>query len=70
MHDLAQPEKLRAQSGRRGMRPGLTIESAKSRLPVLAQRFNCHASRRCAEFAARSADPDAVAFQPQHHARR
>src|ERR1700720_3479703 len=39
MHDLANPKNYVLNlTGR--MRPGLTIESAKSRLPVLSQRFN------------------------------
>ncbi len=39
MHDLANPKNYALNlTGR--MRPGLTIETAKSRLPVLSQRFN------------------------------
>src|SRR6266849_1100773 len=39
MHDLANPKAYAFNlTGR--LRPGLTIESAKSRLPVLSQRFN------------------------------
>src|SRR5207237_8628398 len=39
MHDLANPPNYVLNlTGR--MRPGLTIETAKSRLPVLSQRFN------------------------------
>src|SRR6267143_3880533 len=39
MHDLANPKNYALNlTGR--MRPGLSIESAKSRLPVLSQRFN------------------------------
>ncbi|MEY2556239.1 MAG: putative transport system permease protein [Verrucomicrobiota bacterium] len=39
MHDLANPKNYALNLVGR-MRPGLTIETAKSRLPVLSQRFN------------------------------
>src|SRR6266568_5946344 len=39
MHDLANPQNYALNLVGR-MRPGLTIETAKSRLPVLSQRFN------------------------------
>src|SRR6202140_1412795 len=39
MHDLANPKNYAPNLGG-GLRPGLTIESAKSRLPVLSQRVN------------------------------
>jgi predicted permease len=39
LHDLAQPKNYALNLVGR-MRPGLTIDSAKARLPVLSQRFN------------------------------
>jgi len=39
MHDLANPQNYALNLVGR-MQPGLTIETAKSRLPVLSQRFN------------------------------